>query len=302
MPPSLSRSSLSSVKRIQSSASSIPLRRFSSTPSRCLIRPEDPKFIEVPEPPQQQIRTKSKIKGTLPPPRNIFPNGARDKTSKEYFDDVTPEPKDLSEPANDIVAWKRRMAESRRRNLRDGLILLRQRKDKSDQGVAERSLRKEVEREERLNAPQREDERLTSATITKANSTLQSGPVPDPQRGTRLAESAAKVKALQLARQEQRRDALHNLYMHARTFITTEEQLNATVDEIFTDMPFDKNNQNDNIWDMKGAPPTVYDMLAEVNRTQARAVKLHQGSSVVGTSRMKKIAEELTGGKMDLVD
>jgi len=194
------------------------------------------------------------------------------------------------------------MAESRRRNLRDGLILLRQRKDKSDKGIAERSLRKQLERDERLNAPQREDERLTGATIRIANSILQSGPVPDPQRETRLAESAAKVKALQLAREEERRSALHNLYMHARTFITTEEQLNAQVEEIFTDTPFDKNNQNDNIWDMQGAPPTIQDMLSEVNRTQRTAAKLHQGSSVVGTQRMKKIAEELTGGKMDLLD
>lgn len=248
------------------------------------------------------MRPKIKVKGTLPSPRNLFPKGARDKTSKEYFDDVTPEPKNLSEPANDIVAWKRRMAESRRRNLRDGLILLRQRKDRSDKGIAERSIRKQLERDERVNAPQREDERLTSATVRLANRILQSGPVPDPQRQARLAESAANVKAMQLAKQEQRRDALHNLYMHARTFITTEEQLNATVEEIFTDMPFDKNNQNDNIWDMKGAPPTVYDMLSEVNKTQRNAVKLHQGSSVIGTSRMKKIAEELTGGKMDLLD
>jgi len=190
------------------------------------------------------------------------------------------------------------MAASRRTNLREGLVELYRRKRTHEGFVAVRSKTKSEEREKRLHAPQREDERLTNPTITAANRTLQSGPVPDPDRAARVAEKAARVQAKEAAREEQRRNALHTLYMQARSFITTEEQLDAEIEKIFVESPYE-GHASDNVWDAMGAPPTVQDMLSTVNNTQKSAVAYHAGPAAITGERMKKIAEELTGGKMD---
>ncbi|PBP23646.1 hypothetical protein BUE80_DR005293 [Diplocarpon rosae] len=297
MPPSLSRTSLSSLSRC--STVSIPVRSFSTTKTVAAIGPENPRFIEIPIPPQQQIRPKLDIKGTLPSPRNIFPSRAGSKISPEYLAAVTPEPTVKSEPANEFVAWKRRMAASRRTNLRAGLLELHNRKETLDARLARQSRRKSKSREKALHAPQREDERLTNPTITKMTRTLQSGAVPDPDREKRLAEKVARVQARAIAKQEERQNALHTLYMNARNFITTEQQLDATIESIFVPDPHEEHRMDDSIWNVVGTPITVKDMLASINKTEKSAVLFHASPAARTGERMKKIAEEMTGGKMD---
>ena len=125
--------------------------------------------------------------------------------------------------------------------------------------------------------------------------------MPDPQREERVAAKAERVKAKKAMREEARKNALHTLYMHARSFITTEEQLDKEIEAIFVPQPFKggANPSSDNIWDAVGAPPTVQTLLSTVNHTQKEAVKYHAGPGAITGERMKKIAEELTGGKMD---
>ncbi|KAE9366876.1 hypothetical protein N431DRAFT_417819 [Stipitochalara longipes BDJ] len=294
--PSLPAKSLSQLTRCRCSASSIPIRSFSTSSPLSAIGPVSPKFIEVPTTPQPQARQKLDIKGTLPPPRNLFPARAIKKTSKGYLNAVTKEPKERPEPANEYAAWKRRMAASRRGNLREGLVELYKRKKDHDGAVAARSKTRQEERGRRLHAPQREDERLTDPTIKEANRILQSGPIPDPNRETRVAEKAARVQAKEAAREEQRKNALHTLYMQARSFITTEEQLDAKIEEIFTEA---RDGESDSVWDNLDAPPTVQDMLSAINKTESKAVRFHSGPAQLTGQRMKKLAEELTGGKMD---
>jgi hypothetical protein len=187
------------------------------------------------------------------------------------------------------------MAASRRTNLREGLVELYKRKKDHDGAVAVRSKIKQEDRNRRLRAPQREDERLTDPTIKEANRILQSGPIPDPNRETRVAEKSARVQAKEAAREEQRKNALHTLYMQARSFITTEEELDAKIEEIFKEP---REGESDNVWD-KAAPPSIQDMLASINNTEKKAVSFHSGPAQITGQRMKKIAEELTGGKMD---
>ncbi|KAI6713890.1 hypothetical protein JHW43_003544 [Diplocarpon mali] len=297
MPPSLSRTSLSSLSRC--SSTSITSRCFSTTQSLAAIGPENPKFIEVPLPPQQQIRPKLDIKGTLPPPREIFPRRAGSKISPQYLAAVTPEPATKPEPANEFVAWKRRMAASRRTNLREGLVELHKRKKAIEAMEAHQSRCKTKARERALHAPQREDERLTNPTILKTTRTLQSGPVPDPDREKRLAEKVARVQAKAIAKQEKRQNALHTLYMKARDFITTEEQLDAKIESIFIPDPHEQHRMDDSIWNVVGAPTTVKDMLSSVNKTEKSAILFHASPAAQTGDRMKKIAEEMTGGKMD---
>jgi hypothetical protein len=88
--------------------------------------------------------------------------------------------------------------------------------------------------------------------------------------------------------------------MHAREFITTEAQLDAEIEKIFIEHPFGAEHPDKtNIWDAYGAPPTVQDMLSTVNNTQKTSIDYHRGPGFVTGKRMTKIAEELTGGKMD---
>lgn len=192
------------------------------------------------------------------------------------------------------------MAASRRANLREGILELHKRKVRQDITIANRSAAKRNEREKRVRAPQREDERLTSPTIREAMRQLQVGRLPDPDREARIAEKVERVKAKEAARAAERKDALHTLYMNAREFITTEQQLDEEIEKIFVEHPFGPaHSSKTNIWDAYGAPPTVQDMLSTVNNTQKSAIQFHQGPAIITGKRSKKIAEELTGGKMD---
>lgn len=147
-----------------------------------------------------------------------------------------------------------------------------------------------------------------NSTVTAEMSHMQIGNVPDPKREVRLVEAAVKVRAKEQALEEQRQDALHTLYMHARSFITTEAQLDTEIDKIFTEKPFadivgqdnpygDPNAQS--IWDAVGAPPTVQDMLQKVNGTQKTTMDIYRTAELPTGKRLVKLAEELTGGKMD---
>ena len=282
---------------------SLPARSLSTTSSLSAIGPENPRFIEVPLPPQRYAIRPRDIKGKLPTPRNIFPARRADKTSPEYIAAATPEPKAerLSrEPQNDFVAWKRRMAASRRENLREGLLELHKRKVSQDNAMAYRSKMKRRQREAAVYGPQREDERLTSSTVRQAVRELQEGRLPDPKREARIAEASKRVQAKEMSREDARKDALHTLYMHAREFITTEAQLDAEIEKIFVAEPFGREHPGKtNIWDAYGAPPTVQDMLSAVNNTQKTALDYHRGPGPLTGKRMTRIAEELTGGKMD---
>jgi hypothetical protein len=295
MPPSLPAGQFKTLPRF----ACLNTRPFSTSNPLSAIGPENPKFIEVPTTLQPQVLPKLDIKGVLPTPRNLFPKRGANKTSKSYLKATTPLPKHQAAPANDYEAWKRTIAANRRQNLVEGLRTLKTRKALSDGRIAARSKKSSEERARVLNAPQREDERLTSPTITEAMRKLQLGSVPDPRREERVAAKAERVKANEAMREEARKNALHTLYMHARSFITTEEQLDAEIEKIFVDRPFGNDATSNNIWDAKGSPPTVQDLLATVNRSQKTAVDYHAGPAHITGQRMKKIAEELTGGRMD---
>lgn len=241
----------------------------------------------------------------MPVPRNIFPDRAGSKTSKEYLDRVAQEPQPgntIADAPTEYVAWKRQMAETRRQHLREGLVALRERKHVADNRVAQISARKMRERNKMTYKKERESDRLTNPTVTKAMKTFQHGRLPDPDREARLAEMAARVAAKTAALEEKRRDALHTLYMHARTFITTEAQLDAEIDKVFTEKPWahvpGAENKN-NIWEAEGAPPTLQEMLSEVTGTQKTAADYYRLPAKTTGKRMVRVAEELTGGTMD---
>lgn len=197
------------------------------------------------------------------------------------------------------------MAVTRRRNLEEGLTELDSRRRKRDNLMRRSSQEKMQRRDEMVYGVPRPDEVLTSSTVNEAVHWFQNGPLPDPDREARIAAKVSRVQAKEVEREAERRDALHSLYMHARSFITTEAQLNAEIERVFEEFAFVISNEEgkeayDNIWDAKSAPPTTVDMLPLQKKSQKKAFDYYSGHEHTTGKRVLRIAEELTGGKMDV--
>ena len=276
-------------------------------PSRSLhyVRPESPEYISVPQVSQPDRVEKPIIKGVLPTPRNLFTRRAPKRTTPKYFELTTPEPSTArAATSSHHKLYKLRLAEKRRQLLREGLTELKTRRQEEVQRRRNISASNKVARENAIAAAEREDKRLTSPTIVTAMQALQVGDIPDPDRSERLAQKAAKVQALAALREAARRDALHTLYMSARKFITTEEQLNQVIDKQFTERPFRTASSlalARSIW-ATGSPETVAEKLQKTRGGDVKAFSSKDRTSAIHADRMKRIAEALTGGKMDGVD
>lgn len=252
------------------------------------------------------------MKGVLPVPRRVFIQKIRpqdtDKASPQYLADVTPEPIDdkirraeTNDTRNaDLLSWKARQAEARRRNLRESLIELNNRKQETDRYLNTRSRKRQAERNALVIAPEREDERLTNPSVLQSEKSTMHYFLPDPNREARLARKRENLAKMEAMRQENRRNALHTLYVNAGDFITTGAHLDATIDKVFDDLDQFENDSRKglNIWNL-GYPETVQQLLAKANHVPGRkALDSAEGTAGVTRERMRRIAEELTGGKM----
>ncbi|KAK3178127.1 hypothetical protein OEA41_000260 [Lepraria neglecta] len=285
----------------------------SSTCKAAQIPPESPKFIEIPRPVQPSQPFPVHMKGVLPVPRQIFRRRPKpqdtDKASPEYLADVTPEPiEDKASTASntdprtaEFVSWKARQAEARRRNLRESLIELSNRKQRQDRWLAARSNKKQADRNALLSAPERDDERLTNPSVLQSEMPEKHHALPDPDREARLARKRQNVADMEAMREGNRRNALHTLYVNAGNFITTGAQLDSTIDKVFDDLNQFNNDSTAgaNVWNL-GFPETVQQLLGKANQTPGKkAIDAAEGNAGITRERMRKIAEELTGGKME---
>ncbi|KAI1393016.1 uncharacterized protein F4822DRAFT_392848 [Hypoxylon trugodes] len=281
----------------------------SSAPQR--IPPESPLFINIPNPPQDQsvenFRDLKRNKGHLPLPRQVFRK--RDghlKSSETWLTKSAPQPSSEASkqpPKSEVQAWKRKMAHTRRDNMREGVRALYARKKLFDSRRTEKQVAKLESHRAAATAPEREDERLTRASVNAG--TLQTKVLPDPLRFERAEASKERSESIAARKSEARRDAIQELYMRARSFIVSENDLEAEVNRLFapdywkkmgmTASGFDVNN----IWDLSGRPPTVADMLNEVSRTSSTVLKNLESEKTKTLKRQKEVAEELTGGKLD---
>lgn len=276
-------------------------RSFSTSTARRYIPPESPAFIDIPQPLQQVQDSKPRAKGILPLPRELFPASRPDKPGKEYLANVTRDPLEKNVKSEDQLTetgkYKRRMAELRKTHLRSSLKELHARKTSIDGSIASRSAAKQRDRTRLLAQAEREDARLTNVSIPSA---MQPQPLlalsPEQELeiyNTRVAAHEASLAA----KHEDRLDKLHTLYMHARAFITTKEQLTQAIEETFTSAH--------SIWNKEGVPDTVATMI---QRGRDRTADQGRGGVMLAgdvaeraakdQDRMKKIAERLSGGKL----
>ncbi|KAK4547134.1 hypothetical protein LTR36_001355 [Oleoguttula mirabilis] len=292
------------------------VRSFSSTPRTQQVGPEHPRYIDIPEPPQQTVPDRKFIKGRLPVPRDVFSGADGDKkATDEWLEPHTRSPKhEVTPPQGSREEWKHKMSDMRRRNLREGIASLRVRKTRVEKRMSEQGAKNKAEREELLNRPEREDERLTAPshgldldylyTVNLADHALH-----DPTRAARLAFKTEKVAAHAQKKRDERLDSLHTLYLNARSFIVTPQQLDAAVDDAFgtPEAPHTFGDQSGTYGDAEnaasvwafGRPERVQDILNRANRQGSRsAMDGAGGFSGVNKERIQRIAETLTGGKM----
>jgi hypothetical protein len=123
---------------------------------------------------------------------------------------------------------------------------------------------------------------------------------------TTHALKLANLTHQQTQKRDSRRDALHTLYMHARTFITTEKRLAAEINRAFDHASDEWGTpamDGTNIWN-KEAPATIAAMLQDDTTAGARqetGLASKRGAAMryrVDQERLRKIAEALSGGKM----
>ncbi|KAI4941960.1 hypothetical protein J4E91_010510 [Alternaria rosae] len=286
-------------------SSSLCVRAFSSTPSALALGPQSPNYIDVPKPLQPTYPANPAVKGHLPIPRDVFKT--RNKHPKEsdiFLGRSTKEPKEVKVPGPysrdaDYRLYKQRLAEKRRENLKDGVKALHERKVTSEAQYLAKIQAIGAKRRELATAPRREVDILTETSVAKGIREFLTDSLPPRPDITKARSRAYRRRVARV--QEVRASRLHDLYTNARKFIVDEQQLDEAIEKVFgtEEQPVG--------WDARGVmgpredgrnglspwdgplPEGVGDMLN----------KLKGGEGVgLAKERVKKVAEELTGGKM----
>lgn len=313
MAPTLPRAPLRSLSStILPSATSTPsttstaFRTFSTTASRLEvdIPPESPRFINLPELPQSSEDKLPPVKGALPVPREIFHrrNNGSHKIQAGFVDETAPRSRAEAAgeaPKSDRAAWKRALAESRRKALAAGIDRLWARKNTREGRAKQRA---ESHRQRNLgaaNAPEGLDDVFTRGTVTQA--TLDTRVIRDPEYKERQLESQARTAQLQRDRSEARKDAIQRLYVEAGSFIVSEDELAKRVEHIFSEAFWKgrglwQGKTAENVWDANGQPIPVRAMFAGLKGTSNKAVERYQSTVSFTTQRQKMVSGELTGG------
>jgi hypothetical protein len=303
MPP---HTALSTPLRVWK-CSSCSQRTFATSAVRAAVGPEHPRYISFPEPPQQNAPQTKWMKGILPVPRDIFSGkGSKGLDNEETLDKTTKTAeRNTNVETGSREAWKIKMAEQRKRNLREGVLELKSRQLRTKRRLETTQARKYREHEELISRPEREDERLTAPSTGLDLDALYHGRVPDPSRNLRLASKRERQAAFEASRTAERLESVHTLYTHARKFIVTPQQLDAAVEETFgTDenpIVFGPGHgeEGTSVWH-DGKPHSVQDMLNSANRARSQKALHNTGGYIaINQERVQRIAEALTGGKMD---
>ncbi|MCJ1334487.1 hypothetical protein MMC10_011199 [Thelotrema lepadinum] len=308
-PSSLASLSRSSIVRRQQSI--IPIRHASTTTQQSeyesqntqpSIPPEHPTFIHVPSPPQQQALLPRHHKGTLPLPRQIFKKPSDSaKITPHYLSKVTPEPFPRIKTATragtegEYIAFKAASSSLRRQNLREGLRTLKTRQSRTDISLQKTVTQRRARFESAVSAPERPDEYLSRASVLSAMS--------DPSlwssaKARSLSERRERYAALMAAREEEKCNKLHTLYVNAKDFIVSNDQLNRRIETVFEE-PYWQNNPDMGIWDKEGFPESTNVLLRGAAGKEGNAMDQAEGPwRKLGEERVKRLGEELTGGKM----
>ncbi|KAF2000294.1 hypothetical protein P154DRAFT_522760 [Amniculicola lignicola CBS 123094] len=305
MPPRIPvRYSWPSATPIAPAKSTICFRSFTSTPTPLALGPESPNYIEVPKPAQPSFPPNPRVKGILPIPRNVFKTRSHlPKESDEFIRASTPDAQHVKDPPEhsrdaEYQLYKRRLAESRKQALRQGVAELHERRTTMEQQNISRVQKLQAERHALMMAPPRDADVLTATSVSKGVRDFLGDNLTSTSRSS-ISEGRRTAFQRRMHRQAAVRQArVHDLYVNARQFIVDETQLDEAIEKAFgtEEAPVG--------WDQKGlmyvgapgkspwagpAPEGAGDMMQRIKG--AEGVNLAK-------ERVKRLAEELTGGKM----
>ncbi|KAH6620432.1 hypothetical protein C7974DRAFT_316826 [Boeremia exigua] len=280
-------------------------RPFSASPAALALGPQSPNYIEVPQPLQPTFPRAPDVKGHLPVARDVFDTRtAHPKESPEFLSKTARDPKARKVPGPysrdaDVRLYKQRLADARRGALKDGVQELHARKTKADAQHLARIQASGALRTRLAMAPRRKVDVLTETSVSPGVRDFLADALPTADKNIDARRRAYNRR--QDAQRAVRDSRLHDLYTNARTFIVTEAQLDQAIEDAFgtEEAPIG--------WDTRGnvgprasgneglspwngpMPEGVGDMMS----------KLRGGEGVgLAKERMRKLAEELTGGKM----
>ncbi|KAF1936527.1 hypothetical protein EJ02DRAFT_82549 [Clathrospora elynae] len=280
-------------------------RTFSSTPPSRALGPQSPNYIDVPQPLQPSFPARAEVKGHLPVPRDVFKTRSpHPKESDVFLARSTRAPKAVKVPGPysrdaDYRLYKQRLADRRREALNEGVKQLHTRKVTSEANYLARIQAIGAHRREVAMAPRREVDVLTETSVAKgirdflADGLLPRADITTPRR-TAYQRRVARVQQVRASR-------LHDLYTNARHFIVDEQQLDEAIEKAFgteiSPMGWDvKGNMGPRSEGKEGLSPWHGPMPEGVGDMLQ---KLKGGEGVgLAKERVRKVAEELTGGKM----
>ncbi|KAF2658583.1 hypothetical protein K491DRAFT_690099 [Lophiostoma macrostomum CBS 122681] len=288
--------------------SSMAVRAFTSTAPSLALGPESPNYIEVPKPLQPTFDRKPRVKGILPTPRDVFKTRSTiPKQSNQFIQRTTPDPKVKKLPGKysqdaDYRLYKQRLSDSRREAFREGVKELHQR-TKATQRQEKAALNQLfADRREAAMAPRREVDILTETTISKGVRDFLADKLPSTSRSKISAAARLRFQRKMAKHAAVRESRLHDLYTNAREFIVSEDLLDEAIEKAFG------TDEEPVTWDYKGNEVSGVSHEREARSPWNGPIpegvgdKLQslKGGEGVGLAkqRIKKVAEELTGGKM----
>jgi hypothetical protein len=197
--------------------------------------------------------------------------------------------------------YKERMTQLRKQHLREGLAELYKRKQSQDRTMKIRSDTRSAERSRLISQAEREDARLTNASVPQSmNPNIKLSF--DPREALSMHKrKRAHVKAHTSDKLDAQHDALHTLYMNARSFIVSEEQLLDKIKEEFDEKNFGGHSSDPakSYWEGLGPPDGIAQMVNRSTMGRGRqSVPEKEDAWRRDQERMRRLAESLSGGKM----
>ncbi|QIW97293.1 hypothetical protein AMS68_002811 [Peltaster fructicola] len=286
------------------------VRKFSTSQNHRQFGPEHPRHVEIPIPPQQTAETRSVPKGILPVPRSLFGGKqgireSRDKSVRLSTREQKHGAQYVPPTADSFLSWKDKISAQRRENLRDGVEELRRRHEVMNRRRDHQSKTRAKEREEAVNRPVRDDERLTAGSNNFDYDSLLRGEIREGDRAKLMRESKRRFEVREARKKQERFQHLHTLFTKASSFITRPEQLDTALEEAFgTDenpvtfaQEYSKWEEAHSIW-AHGKPVTIQELLRSANKVGDGSGQLGPEQLALREARLKKVAETLTGGTM----
>ncbi|KAJ4330033.1 hypothetical protein N0V87_010351 [Didymella glomerata] len=292
-------------------ASCLHARPFSSTPAAFALGPQSPNYIEVPKPAQPTFPIDPNVKGHLPIPRDITKTRSQHANVEDFLQHTTKDAENRTVPGPfsrdaDVRLYKQRLADARKEALREGVKELHARKVTSEAQHLDRIQQSGELRRKLAMAPRREVDILTETSVAKGVRDFLADRLPAPEKN--IAARRRAYDKRMAAQEAVRQSRLHDLYTNARTFIVSEEQLDQAIEEAFgtDDNPvgWDMRGQEGRRLDKDSSGVSGYEGLSPWTGPMPEGVgdkmeRLRGGEGVgLAKERIKKLAEELTGGKM----